>query len=143
MEAEKVDIGEVSSDWRGEVILVYFLEDEGEIFGCRWKFSLDKVDKYIDCVGIHPGTLVMAGMEDGGADVAREGIGLGGWWRWGVSLGGDWLCEEISDDVNVGVVNGGNRGGGRCSCNGSAKLVGGCCTLGSMVVANQCQGIVL
>ncbi len=33
MEAEEVDIGELSSDWRGEVILVYLLEDEAEIFG--------------------------------------------------------------------------------------------------------------
>ncbi len=48
MEAEEVDVGEVSSDWRGEVILVYLLEDEVEIFGCGWKLGLDEVDKYID-----------------------------------------------------------------------------------------------
>ncbi len=35
MEAEEVGIGEVLSDWRKEVFLVYFLEDEVEIFGCR------------------------------------------------------------------------------------------------------------
>ncbi len=34
MEAEEVDMGKVSSDWRGEVILVYLLEDKVEIFGC-------------------------------------------------------------------------------------------------------------
>ncbi len=51
-------------------------------------------------------------MEDGGADVAWEGIGLAGWWRWGVSLGGDWLCVELFDDVDVGVINGGDRSGG-------------------------------
>ncbi len=27
VEAEEVDVGEVLSDWRGEVILVYLLED--------------------------------------------------------------------------------------------------------------------
>jgi hypothetical protein len=32
VEAEEVDIGEVLSDWRGKVILVYLLEDEFEIF---------------------------------------------------------------------------------------------------------------
>ncbi len=48
MDAEEVEIGEVSSDWRGKVILVYFLQDKVEIFGCRWKFGIDKVDKYIN-----------------------------------------------------------------------------------------------
>ncbi len=75
-------------------------------------------------------------MEDGGADVAREGVGLGGWWQWGVSLGGDWLCVELFDEFDVGVINGGNQGGGGCLCNGSAELVGVCCFLGGMVVAN-------
>ncbi len=45
---EEVDVGEVSSDWRGGVILVYLLEDEVEIFGRRWTSGLDEVDKYID-----------------------------------------------------------------------------------------------
>ncbi len=49
-------------------------------------------------------------MEDGGTDVAREGVGLGGWWQWGVSLGADWLCVEFFDNVDVGVVNGGDQG---------------------------------
>ncbi len=48
MEAEEVDVGEVLSDWRGEVMLVYLLEDEVEIFGCGWQLGLDKVNKYID-----------------------------------------------------------------------------------------------
>ncbi len=49
MEAEEVDdVSEVSSDWRGEVVLEYLLEDEVEIFGCGWKLGLDKVNKYID-----------------------------------------------------------------------------------------------
>jgi hypothetical protein len=82
-------------------------------------------------------------MEDGGADVAREGIGLGGWWRWGVSLGGDRLCLELFDDVDVGFINGGDQGGGGCLCNGSAESVGVCYFLGGMVVSNRCRGIVL
>ena len=32
-----------------------------------------------------------------------------------MSLGGDWLCVEFPDNVDVGIVNRGNRGGGRCS----------------------------
>ena len=48
MVAEEVDVSEVSSDWRGEVILVYLLEDKVEIFGCGWKLGLDKVNKYIN-----------------------------------------------------------------------------------------------
>ncbi len=48
METEEGDLSEVSSDWRGEVILVYLLEDEFNIFGCGWKLGLDEVDKYIN-----------------------------------------------------------------------------------------------
>jgi hypothetical protein len=143
VEAEEVDVGEVSSDWRGEVILVYLLEDEVEIFGCGWILGLDEIDKYIDWVGIHPGTFVAAGVEDSGADVPREGIGLGGWWQWGVSLGRDWLCVELFDNVDVGVINGDNQVRGDCSCDSSAELVGVCCFLGGTVVANRCRGIVL
>ena len=41
----------------------------------------------------------------------------------GVVLDGDWLGVEFVDTVDVGVFNGGNRGGGGCSCDGSAELV--------------------
>ena len=84
---------------------------------------MNEVYKDIDGVGIQSGTLVATGMEDGGEDVAREGIWLGGWWRRGVVLDGDWLGVEFVDNVDVGVFNGGNRGGGGCSCDGSAELV--------------------
>jgi hypothetical protein len=47
-----------------------------------------------------------------------EGGGGGGWF-WV----GDWLGVEFVDNVDVGVVDGGNRGGGSCSCDGSAELV--------------------
>ena len=104
---------------------------------------MDKVDKDVDGVGVHPGALVAAGVENGGADVARECIWLGGLWRWGVVVGGDRLSEEFVDNVDVGVVDGGNRGGGGCSCNGSAELVGVCSALGSLVVASRSLGCVL
>jgi hypothetical protein len=51
-------------------------------------------------------------------------------------LGGNWLGAEFVDDVDVGVVNGGNRGGGGCSCDGSAELVGVGSGLGGLVVAS-------
>ncbi len=53
----------------------------------------------------------------------------------GVSLDADWLCVELFDNVDVGVINGG-RGGGGCLCNSSAELIGVCCFLGGTVVAN-------
>ena len=62
-------------------------------------------------------------MEDSVADVIREGIGLGGWWWWGMVLGRNWLGVKFVDDMDVGVVNGSNRGGGGCSCDSSAELV--------------------
>jgi hypothetical protein len=46
--ADELDVGEVSSDWRGEVMLIYLLEDEVEFFGCGRKFGLDEVDKCIN-----------------------------------------------------------------------------------------------
>ena len=60
-------------------------------------------------------------------------------------LGGDRLGVEFVDnvDVDVGVVDGGNRGGGSCLWNGCAKLVGVSCTLGSLVVSSQSRCCVL
>ncbi len=52
---------------------------------------MGEINKYVIGVGVHPGAFVATCVEDDGADVARESIGLGGWWRWGVVLGGDWL----------------------------------------------------
>ena len=73
-------------------------------------------------------------VDDCGADVARESIELGGWWRWGVVLSGDWLCVQFVDNVDVGGVNGGNRGRGACSCDGRAELVTVGCALGGLVM---------
>ena len=58
-------------------------------------------------------------------------------------MGGDWLSVEFVDNVNVGVVDGGNRSGGGCSCNGSAELVGVSSALDSLVVASCGLGRVL
>ena len=84
---------------------------------------MNEVYKDIDGVGIKSGTLVATGMEDGGGNVAREGIWLGGLCWWGIVVGGDRLSVKFVDNVDVGVFNGGNRGGGGCSCDGSAELV--------------------
>jgi hypothetical protein len=51
-------------------------------------------------------------------------------------LGGDRLSVEFVDNVDVGVVDGGNRGGGSRSCDGSAKLVGVSSALGSLGVSS-------
>ena len=37
-------------------------------------------------------------------------------------MGGDWLGAEFVDHVDVGVVNGGNRGGGGCYCDGKQQV---------------------
>ena len=73
-------------------------------------------------------------MEDGGADVAGESIGLGGWSRWGVVLGRDWLGVQFIDNVDVGGVNGSNRVRGGCLCEGRGELVTVGCQLGGSVV---------
>ena len=104
---------------------------------------MDKVYKDVDGIGVYPGALVTAGVENGVADVARECIWLGGLWRWGIVVGGDRLSVKFVDNVDVGVVDGGNRGGGGCSCNGSAELVGVSSMLGSLVVASCSLGCVL
>ena len=83
-------------------------------------------------------------MGNGCTDVAREGIWLGGWCRWGIVLGGDRLGVEFVDNVDIGVVDGGNRDrGGGCLCDGSAKSVGVSSALGSSVVSSQSRGCVL
>ena len=84
---------------------------------------MDEVYKDVDGIGVHSGALVAAGVENGGTDVARKCIWLGGLCRWGIAVGGDRLSVEFVDNVDVGVVDGGNRSGGGCSCNGSAELV--------------------
>jgi hypothetical protein len=58
-------------------------------------------------------------------------------------LGGDRLGVEFVDNVDVGVVDGGNRGGGSRSSDGSVKLVGVSCALGSLVVSSRSRGCVL
>jgi len=52
---------------------------------------LDEIYEEINGICIYPGTLVTAGVEDSGADIARECVYLGGWWWWGMILGGYWL----------------------------------------------------
>ena len=104
---------------------------------------MDEVNKDVDGIDVHSGALVAAGVENGGADVARKCIWLGGLCWWGIVVGGDRLSVKFVDNVDVGVVNGGNRSGGGCSCNGSAELVGVSSALCSLVVASCCLCCVL
>ena len=122
--------------------MVDLVKDKVEVYRCRRDVCLDEVYKDINEVGVHSGTIVVTSVENGYAYVARDGIWLGWWWRWGMVLGGDRLGVEFVDNVDIGVVDGGNRGGG-CSCDGSAKLVGVSSALGSLVVSSQSRGCVL
>jgi hypothetical protein len=56
-------------------------------------------------------------------------VAVGGVLGWGL------VVYRVFYNVVVGVVNGGNRGGGHCLCNRSAELVGVCCPLGGTVMA--------
>ncbi len=71
--------------------MVDLIEDEVEVCGNRGDVGLHQVDENVDGVSVHSSTLIATGMEDGGTDVAREGIGLGGRWFGRVMLWGDWL----------------------------------------------------
>ena len=123
--------------------MVDLIEDEVEVCGDRGDVGLHQVDENVDGIGIHPSTLIATGMEDGGTNVAREGIGLGGRWFGRVMLCGDWLGVQVADNVDVGVADGSDGGGGCGTCDGCAELVGVCCSLGSLVVGCGCRGGVL
>ena len=71
--------------------MIDLVEDEVEVCWDGGESGLDKVNEDVNGVGIYSGTFVAAGMEDGGTDVAREGIRLGGRWFGRVMLCGDWL----------------------------------------------------
>ena len=71
--------------------MVDLVEDEVEVCWDSCDVGLYEVNENVDGVGIHPSPLVATGMEDGGTDVAREGVGLGRGWFGRVILHGDWL----------------------------------------------------
>ena len=71
--------------------MVDLVEDEVEMCWDVWEFGLDEVDENVDGVGINSSTFISASMEDGGADVAREGVWLGCRWFGRVILCGDGL----------------------------------------------------
>ena len=91
MKAEEVDVSEVVGDGWGEIILVDLIEDEVKVSWDGGDVGLHQVDEDVDGVGVHPSAFIATGMEDGGTDVAREGIGLGGGWFGRVVMWGDWL----------------------------------------------------
>ena len=91
MEAEEVDIGEVSFDHQWEAVLVDFVEDIIEVGGDRWDVGIDDVDEDVNGVCIDSCPFVAAGMPNCCADVTGEGVGLRGWWWWRVVLVWDWV----------------------------------------------------
>jgi hypothetical protein len=62
---------------------------------------------------------------------------VGGVRMGGVVLGGNRLCVEFADNVDVGVVNSGNGSRSSGMGNGSAELIQVSSTLGGVVVARR------
>ncbi len=88
VETEEVNIGEVSMNCGGEVVLVYLVEDVVEVSWHRWNVRFHEVDEKVDGVGIDARPFVSV-VGDSVADVAWECVLLcGGGWRW-VVLGWD------------------------------------------------------
>jgi hypothetical protein len=90
VEADEVDVGEVSFDRRWEVVLVDLVEDIIEVGGDRWDVSIDDVDEDDNGACIDSCPFVTAGMPYCCADVTGEGIGLRGWWWRRVVVVWDW-----------------------------------------------------
>ena len=64
------------TNWRWEIVLVDLVKDKVELCRNLWDICLDEVNKDVDGIGIDSGTFMTAGMEDGGAYVARERVKL-------------------------------------------------------------------
>ena len=92
MEAEEVDVCEITFDCWWEVVLVDLVEDIVEVGGDRWNVGVDDVDKYVNGVRIDSGPFVAVGVSYRCADVTREGVSLVRRW-WGVvALVWDRVC---------------------------------------------------
>ncbi len=90
MEAEEVDISEVSFDRQWEVVLVDLVEDIIEVGGDRWDVGIGDVNEDVNGVCIDSCPFMVAGMPYCCADVTREGVGLRRWWWWRVVFVWDW-----------------------------------------------------
>ena len=103
--------------------MVDLVEDEVEV---RWdgrEVSLYEVNEDVDGVGVHPSAFIATGMEDGGTDVAGEGVRLRGRRFGRVVVWGDGLGVKLADNVDVGVINRSDGRGSGGSGNGGAELV--------------------
>ncbi len=92
MEAEEVDVGEITFDSWWEVVCVDLVENKVEVGGDRWDVGIDDVDEDVNGVCVDPRSFVSAGVLYCCADVTREGVSLGRWWWRGVVLVGDRVC---------------------------------------------------
>ena len=80
MEAEEVDVCEITFDCWWEAVLVDLVEDIVEVGGDRWNVGVDDVDKYVNGVRIDSGPFVAVGVSYRCADeavVGGGGLGLG------------------------------------------------------------------
>jgi hypothetical protein len=92
VEAEEVDVGEITFDCWREVVLVDLVEDNVEVGGDRWDVGIDDVDEDVNGVCVDSCPFVVVGMPYRCADVAREGISLVRWWWGRVALVWDRVC---------------------------------------------------
>ncbi len=93
MEAEEVDIGEITFDSWWEVVCVDLVENKVEVGGDRWDVGIDDVDEDVNGVCVDPRSVVLAGVSYCCADVTREGVSLGRcWWRRGGVGWGQGVC---------------------------------------------------
>ncbi len=73
MEAEEVDVGEITFDCWWEVVSVDLVEDKVEVGGDRWDVGIYNVDEDVNEVRVDSCPFVVVGMSYHCADAAREG----------------------------------------------------------------------
>ena len=78
MEAEQVDVGEVSSDFVRELIAVDEVKNKAKVRLDGWNGAFDKGDKKINGVGVDSSALVLGSQRDSSADVTGKRVRL--WW---------------------------------------------------------------
>lgn len=135
MEAEQVDVGEVSSDFVRELIAVDEVKNKAKVRLDGWNGAFDKGDKKINGVGVDSSALVLGSQRDSSADVTGKRVGLWGddtrreltWW--------DGDSVEVVDVGDVVWADGGNGLGGACTGDSSAVVVRVSRELGGGVVA--------
>jgi hypothetical protein len=121
-----------------ELVLVYEIEDEAEVWFDSGDWGFDEGCEKIDCVGVYSCSFVFGRVEDCFADITWEGE----WLRWCgccgvlmVSRGGR-LSVEFVDVWNVVGANCCNRLGGACKWDGCTVFIFVGCELGAAVLPN-------